>query len=188
MISVNVQMIDLHFPRRLKTRRVLVGITIAVIGTLVIAAVALILLILTTSTPDAPPRPVAGPNTQLQMYASNGSANLISTTDLHYVGVDSSQASAHPCSHGHWTLVVNPENVIGHPYSAMPNSRDWSRAAQAIGLANTVCPAPVTLSWYGHDLRHPALDIWSAKLPASSAESISGAELRQYALRHPSQS
>src|SRR5207237_972641 len=145
-------------------------------------------LIFATSAPEIPPKVFASTNAQVQIRVSAGHDSAAAQTDLAYA--DTAQPGARDAScgnNGRWSLDVNPEDVVGHPYASMPGARDWARATAAIGTANSICPAAVVLTWYGHDRAHPASDTWTALLPASVAAGSDGPTLRRYVLRHARQ-
>jgi hypothetical protein len=124
----------------------------------------------------------------VQVVIAEGQDSAAAQTDLAYEDAAQPQARDAGCGkNGHWSLDVNPEDVVGHPYAALPSARDWSRAAAAISTARSICPALVVLSWYGHDPAHPTSDAWTALLPVSMAAAIDGAVLRRYALSHAQQ-
>jgi hypothetical protein len=109
-------------------------------------------------------------------------------TGLAYEDAAHPQARDAGCGkNGRWSLDVNPEDVVGHPYPALPSARDWARAAAALSTAHSICPARVVLTWYGHDPAHPTSDAWTALLPTSMAAAIDGPTLRRYTLRHAQQ-
>lgn len=135
-------------------------------------------------------RPAAGPNAQAQAQIA---ADLSPAANLSYAIAHSGQGASVArddggCSRsGRWSVDVDPENVIGRPYPAPPSAWDWIRAARALAIAQAICLAPVSISWFNHDLRHPATDSWVAVISATRASGIDGPTLQTYALRHERQ-
>jgi hypothetical protein len=170
---------------RLEARRWLIRLSMAATALIVLCIAGLAVLIVATSGPEIL---VASPNDQVQVGISEGHDSAAAQTGLAYENPAQPQARDAGCgSNGRWSLDVNPEDVVGHPYAAMPSARDWSRAAAAINTAHSICPALVVLTWYGHDPAHPTSDTWTALLPASMAAAINGPTLRRYTLHHAQQ-
>jgi hypothetical protein len=168
-----------------KAHRWLIRLSIGAAALLMLCMAGLAALILATSGPE--PR-VASPNDQVQVAISEGQDSAAAQTDLAYEDAAQPQARDAGCGKdGRWSLDVNPEDVVGHPYAALPSARDWARAAAALSTARSICPARVVLTWYGHDPAHPTSDTWTALLPASLAAAIDGPTLRSYTLRHAQQ-
>jgi hypothetical protein len=174
-----------HALSRPKARRWLIRLSLAAAALLVLCIAGLAALILATSGPELR---VASPNDQVQAGISNEHDSGAAQTGLAYENAARPQARDAACgANGRWSLAVNPEDVVGHPYAVRPSTPDWSRAAAAISTARAICPALVVLTWYGHDPAHPTSDAWTALLPASMAAAIDGSTLRRYALRHARQ-
>jgi hypothetical protein len=168
-----------------KAHRWLIRLSIGAAALLVLCMAGLAALIVATSGPEIL---VASPNDQVQVGISERHDSAAAQTGLAYENPAQPQARAAGCEkNGRWSLDVNPEDVVGHPYAALPRARDWARAAAAISTAHSICPALVVLRWYGHDPAHPTSDAWTALLPASLAAAIDGPALRRYALRHAQQ-
>jgi len=132
-------------------------------------------------------RSAPNPNVQAQVQIVAG---LLSATSLRYTNTRSDRSAGSTqgsggCSRaGQWSVDVDPENIIGHPYAASPSMQNWIRAAQAIATAQTICPVSVSISWFEHDLHYPATDSWTALLSPTGAIGIDGSSLWRYALRH----
>jgi len=95
------------------------------------------------------------------------------------------RATDPPCDPGgQWSLQVDPENVVGYPYSQPPSAADWDRAATVVDTVTSLCPAPIVLSWYAHDKARPSSDRWTALLPSTPTD---GPTLQSYALAHARQ-
>jgi hypothetical protein len=170
-----------------KARRWLIRLSIGAAALLVLCIAGLAALILATSGPQIL---VASPNDQVQVSISEVHNSAAAQTGLAYVDAAHPQPQAHDAGcgkNGRWSLDVNPEDVVGHPYAALPRARDWARAAAAISTAHSICPARVVLTWYGHDPAHPTSDAWTALLPASLAAALDGPTLQRYTLRHAQQ-
>ena len=168
-----------------KARRWLIRLSMAAAALLVLCMAALAALIVATSGPEIR---VASPNDQVQVGISERHDSAAAQTGLAYEDAAHPQARDAGCgTNGRWSLDVNPEDVVGHPYAALPSARDWERAAAALSTARSICPARVVLTWYGHDPAHPTSDAWTALLPASLAAAIDGPALQRYALRHAQQ-
>jgi hypothetical protein len=168
-----------------KAHRWLIRLSMAAAALLVLCMAGLAALIVATSGPQIR---VASPNDQVQVGIFERHDSAAAQTGLAYEDAAHPQARDAGCGkNGRWLLDVNPEDVVGHPYAAMPRARDWSRAATAISTARSICPARVVLTWYGHDPAHPTSDAWTALLPASRAGAIDGPTLRRYAVRHAQQ-
>jgi hypothetical protein len=168
-----------------KAHRWLLRLSVAAAALLVLCIAGLAALIVATSGPQIR---VASPNDQVQVSISEVHNSAAAQTGLAYEDAAQPQARDAGCGqNGRWSLDVNPEDVVGHPYAALPSARDWTRAAAAISTARSICPALVVLTWYGHDPAHPTSDAWTALLPASLAAAIDGPTLRHYALRHAQQ-
>lgn len=130
----------------------------------------------------------ADPNGAVRALVAGDAAAAVAAADLVYTDTAHPHAAVPPCGpHGRWSLTVDPENVVGYPYSNPPSAFDWDRAAGVIGQAMAVCPAPVTLSWFAHDRARPSSDRWTALLPPVRAFRIDGPALRRYALGHARQ-
>lgn len=152
------------------------------------AATAVAVLIFATSSPPTLSRTVASPNAQIRVLARGQQDPGIQQTGLTYQDAMHPKNANPTCdAHGHWNLIVNPQDVVGHPYAAAPALEDWTQASRAIATAMTICSSQVVLTWYGHDPARPASDIWTADLPVAQATGTNGAELRSYALRHARQ-
>jgi hypothetical protein len=165
-----------------KANRWLVRLSMAAAALLVLCMAGLAALIFATSGPEIL---VASPNDQVQVSISEVHNSAAAQTGLAYENAAQPQARDAGCGkNGRWSLDVNPEDVVGHPYAALPRARDWLRAAAAISTARSICLARVVLRWYGHDPAHPTSDAWTALLPASLAATINGPTLRRYALHH----
>jgi hypothetical protein len=160
-------------------------LSIGAVALLVLCIAGLAALIVATSGPQIL---VASPNDQVQVSISEVHNSAAAQTGLAYEDAAHPQARDAGCGkNGRWSLDVNPEDVVGHPYAALPSAREWARAAAAISTARSICPARVVLTWYGHDPVHPTSDAWTALLPASRAGAIDGPTLQRYALRHAQQ-
>ena len=168
-----------------RAHRWLIRLSLAAAVLLVLCMAGLAALIVATSGPQIL---VASPNDQVQVSISEVHNSAAAQTGLAYEDAAHPQARDAGCGkNGRWSLDVNPEDVVGHPYAALPSARDWARAAAAISTAHSICPALVALTWYGHDPAHPTSDAWTALLPASLAAAIDGPALQRYALRHAQQ-
>ena len=168
-----------------KAHRWLIRLSLGAVALLVLCIAGLAALIVATSGPEIR---VASPNDQVQVGISERHDSAAAQTGLAYEDAAHPQARDAGCGkNGRWSLDVNAEDVVGHPYAAMPRARDWSRAAAAIGTAHAICPAAVVLTWYGRDPAHPTSDTWTALLPTSLAATINGPALRRYAVRHAQQ-
>lgn len=168
--------------------RTLVRLASLLVVVVIAAVVALVALILATSSPPTLFRNVASPNTQVQVLASGDRDPDIQLLRLAYRDTMRSRSTDPECDeHGRWDLIVNPQDVVGHPYAASPRLQDWIRASRAIATVNTICSAQIALTWYEHDLSHPTSDRWTTVLPAAAAVGIDGPTLRRYAVRHARQ-
>jgi hypothetical protein len=168
-----------------KARRWLIRLSIGAAALLVLCMAGLAVLIYATSGPEIR---VASPNDQVQVSISEVHNGAAAQTGLAYEDAAHPQARDAGCgTNGRWSLDVNPEDVVGHPYAALPSARDWARAAAALSTARSICPALVVLTWYGHDPAHPTSDTWRALVPASLAAAIDGPTLWRYTLRHAQQ-
>jgi hypothetical protein len=168
-----------------KAHRWLIRLSIGAAALLVLCIAGLAALIVATSGPQIL---VASPNDQVQVSISEVPNSAAAQTGLAYEDAAHPQARDAGCGkNGRWSLDVNPEDVVGHPYPALPSARDWARAAAALSTAHSICPARVVLTWYGHDPAHPTSDAWTALLPTSMAAAIDGPTLRRYTLRHAQQ-
>lgn len=169
--------------------RLLVRLALLLAVLVVAAAGALVVLIVTTSAPPTlPAETAASPNSQIQTIVDGYHSRDLQLTNLTYQGATGAKTADIQCeSRGQWNLKVNPQDVVGHPFAALPTPEDWTQAARAIATAHTICLAQIVLTWYGHDPAHPVSDIWTAVLPASIAPAIDGPTLRRYALRHARQ-
>ena len=168
-----------------KAHRWFIHLSLAAVALLVLCMAGLTALIVATSGPEIR---VASPNDQVQVGMSERHDSAAAQTDLAYEDAAHPQARDAGCGkNGRWSLDVNPEDVVGHPYAALPNARDWARAVAVLSTAHSICPARVVLTWYGHDPAHPTSDTWTALLPASLAATIKGPALRRYALQHAQQ-
>ena len=168
-----------------KAHRWFIRLSLAAVALLVLCMAGLTALIVAPSGPEIR---VASPNDQVQVGMSERHDSAAAQTDLAYEDAAHPQARDAGCrKNGRWSLDVNPEDVVGHPYAVLPSAPDWSRAAAAISTARSICPALVVLTWYGHDPAHPTSDTWTAPLPASLAAAIDGPTLRRYTLRHAQQ-
>jgi len=130
----------------------------------------------------------ADPNGAVRALVASDPTDAAAATDLVY------QDGAHPsltnpaCGlRGRWMLQVDPENVIGRPYSSPPSASEWERAATVIATATALCPASIAVAWFAHDATHPSSDRWTALLPHAAVAGIDGSALRDYALRHARQ-
>jgi hypothetical protein len=132
---------------RPKAHRWLIRVSMAAAALLVLCIAALVALIVATSTPEIPSNVFASPNDQVQAGVSRGHASAAAQTGLAYEDAAQPQARDAGCGkNGRWPLDVNPEDVVGHPYAAMPRVRDWSCTAAAISTARSICPATVVLT------------------------------------------
>lgn len=168
-------------------RRLVIRLIIAA-GVLLSAAVAgLAVLIATTSAPELPPpRSVANPNAQVVIAVRSDQGSDAQQTGLVYQDITHPDRADPACSgHGRWSLDVNPQDVVGYPYTPPPTARDWAIAFQAIAAAHRICPAPVVVNWYAHNRAHPASDRWMVVFPSTLV--VDGAALARYALRHAQQ-
>ncbi len=130
----------------------------------------------------------ADPNGAVRSLIGADPASDIAAVDAVYRDRAHPRATNPPCDPGgQWALQVDPENVVGYPYSRAPSAADWARAAGVVATLNALCPAPITLSWYAHDRTHPSSDRWTALLPSTLAASIDGPTLRSYTLAHARQ-
>jgi len=138
--------------------------------------------------PTATPELTVDPNTQAQAQMASGV--ISAATDLSYSGAPGLAPGAvgAPCrSGGRWSVEVDPENMVGHPYSAPPNGQDWMRVVRAMRVAQSICSVPVLVSWVAHNPHRPATDNWTILLSADIAANINGPTLQRYALRHGQQ-
>jgi len=130
----------------------------------------------------------ADPNGAVRSLIDADPASDIAAVDTVYRDRTHPRATNPPCDPGgQWALQVDPENVVGYPYSRAPSAADWARAAGVVDTLNALCPAPITLSWYAHDRARPSSDRWTALLPSALAASIDGPTLQSYALAHARQ-
>jgi len=130
----------------------------------------------------------ADPNGAVRSLIGADPASDIAAVDTVYRDRAHPRATNPPCDPGgQWALQVDPENVVGYPYSRAPSAADWARAAGVVATLNALCPAPITLSWYAHDRARPSSDRWAALLPSTLAASIDGPTLQSYALAHARQ-
>ncbi len=173
-----------------KTRLLRVA-ALTVGGVMFAAIVGLVVLVSATSGLPSPrtlppavmPRPSANPNVQLEALIANGEVGAARTTSLSY-HVANMKAYT-PCrADGRWTLDVNPESQVGHPYVAAPTHGDWSRAKEAIQTALSLCPTLISLVWVAHDPRHPLAEVHVAFVPVAKASFLDAASLKSFALMH----
>lgn len=109
-------------------------------------------------------------------------------TDLVYRDRAHPRATDPACGpDGRWSLRVDPENVVGYPYSRAPSAEDWGRAARVVNTATAFCPAPIVLLWFAHDRARPSSDRWTVLLPSAVAAGVDVPTLRRYALAHARQ-
>ena len=128
------------------------------------------------------------PNGAARALIDADPASAIATGDVVYRDGAHPRVTNPPCdSGGRWSLQVDPENVVGYPYSRAPNAADWDRAAAVVDTLVSICPAPIVLSWYAHDKARPSSDRWTALLPSTLAASIDSPTLSRYALAHARQ-
>ena len=153
-------------------------------------------LALPTATPQPGPLAQPGirsgvgadPNGAVRSLIGADPASDIAAVDTVYRDRAHPRATNPPCDPGgQWALQVDPENVVGYPYSRAPSAADWARAAGVVATLNALCPAPITLSWYAHDRARPSSDRWTALLPSALAASIDGPTLQSDALAHARQ-
>ncbi len=150
--------------------------------------------------PDATPFPAAlalpgikygvgaDPNGALRALGLSDPTNAGAVTGLVYRDATYPGLLTAGCgSRGEWTLQVDPEHVIGRPYSEPPSAADWDRAATVIATATSLCPAPIVALWFAHDTARPASDRWLAILPPTVVAGSDGPTLRAYALGHARQ-
>lgn len=131
---------------------------------------------------------VGHPNDQVQMHAAEGLSQAVIQTNLAYEDPTQPRTLDPPCGRrGRWTLDVNPQSIVGRPYAAAPGPRDWARAANAVSIANAICPVETVLAWVGHSPNWPASDRWTAVLPAGNAAGIDGPTLQRFALQRARQ-
>ncbi len=168
-------------------QRIVLRLAIAVGSIIVAIVVGLILITIATSAPPMlPAAPSADPNTLMQANISRDAG--AASTDIAYEKLNGTQQNGNNCGHhGQWALVINPQDVVGHPYAKFPNAQDWVRAAELIVLARTICPSPINLVWFGHDPLHPTYDRWGTLLPFTITTRINGPILQRYALGHARQ-
>jgi len=184
------------------SHRLLVRLSLAAAGLVAVAVVALVALVFATAGPPSLPHPslpvlpspvpttaaapAADPNAQARAEIASGAVAI--ATALLYTDTISGSITAGQqitCSpSGRWSVAIDPENVIGHPYPASPSKQDWTQGAQAIVVAQTICPAPVLVSWLAHDPSHPMTNNWTVLLPSGLAVFIDSPTLQKYALRH----
>ncbi len=130
----------------------------------------------------------ADPNGAVRALAGADGASAVAATDAHYEDEAHPRVADPSCGpSGRWTLQVDPENVIGYPYSRPPSTADWARAADVVDTITSLCPAPITLSWFAHDRGRPRSDRWTASLFPADASGIDGPTLQSYALGHARQ-
>jgi hypothetical protein len=176
-------------------QRILIRLWLAVAGLVALAILGVAVLVVSTSRPPIPPvlptataPPSADPNLQVLAVLSSGAQVNWAGIHLHYEPSASNGDPSESCaSGGRWSLEINPEDIVGHPYSSPPSMGDWRRAAEAVAEAVSICPAPLDLNWVGHDPRRPQSDRWSAALPPERVRWLDGASLRAYALQHAQQ-
>jgi hypothetical protein len=153
---------------------------------------------LPTATATPQPAPLAQPGIRSGLGADpNGAVRSligadpvsdIAAVDTVYRDSAHPRATNPPCDPGgQWSLQVDPENVVGYPYSRPPSAADWVRAATVVDTVTSLCPAPIVLSWYAHDKARPSSDRWTALLPSTLAASIDGPTLRSDTLAHARQ-
>jgi len=130
----------------------------------------------------------ADPNGAVSALIGADPASDIAAVDVVYRDSAHPRVTNPPCdSGGRWSLQVDPENVVGYPYSRAPNAADWDRAAAVVDTLVSICPAPIVLSWYAHDKARPSSDRWTALLPSTLTASIDSPTLSRYALAHARQ-
>jgi len=130
----------------------------------------------------------ADPNGAVRSLIGADPASDIAAVDAVYRDRAHPRATNPPCDPGgQWALQVDPENVVGYPYSRAPSAADWVRAAAVVDTVTSLCPAPIVLSWYAHDTARPSSDRWAALLPSALAASIDGPTLQSDALVHARQ-
>ena len=149
--------------------------------------------------PTATPMPVAidlagiksgggaDPNGAVRALLTADAADA-AATDLVYRDRAHPRATDPACGpDGRWSLRVDPENVVGYPYSRAPSAEDWGRAARVVNTATAFCPAPIVLLWFAHDRARPSSDRWTVLLPSAVAAGVDVPTLRRYALAHARQ-
>jgi len=130
----------------------------------------------------------ADPNGAVRALIGADPASDIAAADMVYRDSAHPRATDPPCDPGgQWSLQVDPENVVGYPYSQPPSAADWDRAAAVVDTVTSLCPVSIVLSWYAHDKARPSSDRWTALLPSTLAASIDGPTLQSYALAHARQ-
>jgi len=129
----------------------------------------------------------ADPNGAVRALLTADAADA-AATDLVYRDRAHPRATDPACGpDGRWSLRVDPENVVGYPYSRAPSAEDWGRAARVVNTATAFCPAPIVLLWFAHDRARPSSDRWTVLLPSAVAAGVDVPTLRRYALAHARQ-
>lgn len=129
----------------------------------------------------------ADPNGAVRALLAADAADA-AATDLVYRDRAHPRATDPACGpDGRWSLRVDPENVVGYPYSRAPSAEDWGRAARVVNTATAFCPAPIVLLWFAHDRARPSSDRWTVLLPSAVAAGVDVPTLRRYALAHARQ-
>ncbi len=188
--------------------RLVIRLALALLGLVVALVGGLAVLIVATSAPVLPPPPLptatpqpaplaqpgirsglgADPNGAVRTLIDADPVSDIAAVDTVYRDTAHPHAANPPCDPGgQWALQVDPENVVGYPYSKPPSGDDWARAAAVVDTVTSICPAPIALSWYAHDKARPSSDRWTALLPSTLAPSIDSPTLMRYVLAHARQ-
>lgn len=129
----------------------------------------------------------ADPNGAVRALLAADAADA-AATDLVYRDRAHPRATDPACGpDGRWSLRVDPENVVGYPYSRAPSAEDWGRATRVVNTATAFCPAPIVLLWFVHDRARPSSDRWTVLLPSAVAAGVDVPTLRRYALAHARQ-
>jgi len=129
----------------------------------------------------------ADPNGAVRALLAADAADA-AATDLVYRDRAHPRATDPACGpDGRWSLRVDPENVVGYPYSRAPSAEDWGRATRVVNTATAFCPAPIVLLWFAHDRARPSSDRWTVLLPSAVAAGVNVPTLRRYALAHARQ-
>lgn len=141
-----------------------------------------------TALPSATAAPSVAPDALLEARGYVPPDDPATLDGLTYADTAHPRAANPACRpSGRWSLTVNPAALSQSDPTRSPTAADWSRAAIAIDLANSVCQVAVAVSWTERNPRYPKSDHWMAEIPVSGAANINGTGLRDYAVAHSRQ-